>query len=100
RGLLTQNLSERTRRRAKEDGTGSVAVVAHSRFAEDAGLTAENNAGADVDVIADADLPGDDRAIAHAAGTGDAGEGDEDDIFADVAVVADVHEVVNLGSPA
>ena len=62
----------------------------------DAGLAAEDDAGADVDVVAEADLAGDDDVVVDGAGAGEADLRGDDDVLADDAVVADVDEVVDL----
>ena len=82
------------------DGAGFKAFVGDGFAAEDAGLAAEDDAGTDVDVVADAHLAGEDCAVANRARAGDAGAHDEDGVFADVAVVADVDEVVELCAAA
>src|SRR5262249_7835762 len=52
---------------------------------------------ADVNMIGDADLAGDDHVVAGCGGAADADLADEDVMFAEVTVVPDLHEVVELG---
>ena len=49
------------------DGAGFKAFVCNGFAAEDAGLAAEDDAGTYVDVVADADLAGEDCAVADGA---------------------------------
>ena len=97
---LAQHLLERARRGAPEDGSGLESVVGDGLAAEHAGLAAENDAGADMRVVADAHLAGEHRAVAHRAGAADAHPRDQNHVFANLAVVADVDQVIHLGSAA
>ena len=65
-------------------------------MAEDACASAEDDAGADVGVLAEADLAAEDGSVLDDAGAGDAGLRGDDDVAADHAVVGDVDEVVDL----
>ena len=67
---------------------------------KDAGLAAQDDSRANVDVVTNAYLAGKHRAVADGARTGNAGQSDKDDTLADVAVVAHVHQVVNLRAAA
>ena len=59
--LFAQHLTEWAgEARAEEDGAGLEAFVGDGFAVEDAGLAAEDDAGADGDVVANADLAGDD----------------------------------------
>ena len=100
RRLLTQHLLQRPRGRAPVHRARFEAFVSDGLAAEDARLPAEDDAGAYLHVVADADLAGQNSALADRARAGDAGERDQDRVFADVAVVADVDEVVEFCAAA
>lgn len=63
---------------------------------QDTALGAEDGAGLDGDVIAEADLSADDGVMFDDGAAGDAGLGGDDNVCADAAVVADVDQVIEF----
>src|ERR1019366_8131195 len=95
-GEVAEVLLQRARRPAPKD----LARTAHFLVAEHSSASAQDDAGADVSVLAEAHLAAEDGAIFDETGAGDSRLRGDDDVVAQDAVVRDVDEVVDLGAGA
>src|SRR5208337_3958035 len=81
---------------APEDLAGAADFL----MAENARASAEDDAGTDVGVLAEANLTAQNRSVLDDAGAGDSGLRGDDDVAPNHAVVRDVDQVVDLGARA